>query len=350
MTRGFRDRDFLETKEGFFFCVVDGIHPSDRVIAYLKYIPDRDGKWGRDARRFKRVLRNYTIPNLSETLSFLEQEYPEYLFYSKPFQVRMSGVPAGRIQRHLLPEVRLQNLLKGNALDSLEEKLVSLVELLSQRSGVKKKAFGVTGSILLNIHQTQFSDLDLLIYGRRNSLQVKRTLLSMHEETPSKVRKLSGDQKADWCKSKVELYSLTCEEAIQFFRRKWNRGIFQSTLFSVHPVLVESEHLEKYGNRRFTPLGFAEITAQVSSNTEAMFLPSTYKVEHVRILKGPKVKDLTELCSYQGIYSDLLEVGEQLEAWGKLENVIDRRNGKVYHRLLIGGPEAGGRDYVKPVD
>ncbi len=349
MPRGFRDRDYIETRESLFFCVVGGLHPKSRVISYLKYLPHHSGKWGRNGRRFKRVLKNYTIPALTDTLTLLENEYPDYLFYSAPFKIKMSGVPVGSIRQHYLPETRLQDLLREKKLGILEEKLVSLIELLSQGSGVEKEAFGVTGSILLGIHQTQFSDLDVLVYGRKSSLRVKRTLLSMFDDNSSEVGRLSGQSLIDWCKSKVTLYPMNHQEARELYRRKWNRGLFQSTLFSVHPVLTDSEQLEQYGDRWFNPLGSAIIEAEVSSTSEALFLPSIYEVNNVRILEGLKVEDLREVCSYEGIYSDILEVDEKLIAKGKLEHVRDRRDGREYHRLLIGGPESRGMNYVKPV-
>ncbi len=349
MERRFRDRDFIETGEGFFFCVVGGIHPRDRVIAYLKYIPDQAGKWGRGKRRFKRVLRNYTIPALSETLAFLREKHPEYLFFSRPFHVRMSSVPLPRIGRRFLPEVRLQNLLQSSELDNLEEKLITLVELLCQKSGVRESYFGATGSILLDIHQTAFSDLDILVYGRRNALLVKRALLSMYEDSSSRISRFSSDRLVDWCRGKVGLYPLSYDEAKALLTRRWNRGLFQSTMFSVHPVLMESEQTERYGDRWFKPLGLLKIEAKVLSNTEAMFLPSAYEVSDVRILEGPKVEDLREVCSYQGIYSDILEPEERFVAKGKIEHVKDRRTDEEYYRLLVGGPEAKGEDYIKPL-
>lgn len=349
MARGFRDRDFLETQEGFFFCVVDGIHPNDRVIAYLKYVPDDSGKWGRDERRFKRVLKNYTIPALSETLTFLRKNRPGYLFASKPFGVQMSGIPHQEIRSHFLPEARLQYLFKSSELDCLEERLIALLEILVQRSGVKKREFGVTGSILLDIHQTRFSDLDILVYGTQSSVQVKRTLLSLYDDVSSGVSKLSNRHLEEWCRSKVGLYPLSYQEAAQLYKRRWNRGLFQSTMFSVHPVLVESELSGDYGDLWYKSLGFATIKARITSNQEAMFLPSIYEIDDVQILEGILVDNLREVCSYQGIYSDLFAVGERMVAKGKIEYVEDRRNGQEYHRLLIGGPEAGGRDYIKPI-
>src|SRR5947199_7270211 len=44
-TRRPKDRDFVETREGFFFCLVGYVHPPDRYLAYLKYTPAAAGKW-----------------------------------------------------------------------------------------------------------------------------------------------------------------------------------------------------------------------------------------------------------------------------------------------------------------
>ena len=48
--RLFRDRDYVETVEGLFFTAVGNVHPPSHVIAYLKYVPNPDGKWGREKR------------------------------------------------------------------------------------------------------------------------------------------------------------------------------------------------------------------------------------------------------------------------------------------------------------
>ena len=39
-----KDRDFVETAEGFFFCLVGYLHPPDRYTAYLKYTPAESGR------------------------------------------------------------------------------------------------------------------------------------------------------------------------------------------------------------------------------------------------------------------------------------------------------------------
>jgi len=49
-----KDKDFVETKECLFFCVVGYLHPPDAFTAYLKYRPEAGGRWQRAARSFHR--------------------------------------------------------------------------------------------------------------------------------------------------------------------------------------------------------------------------------------------------------------------------------------------------------
>lgn len=343
--RGFRDRDFLQTEEGFF-CVVGSVHPRDRAISYLKYVPDPSGKWGRGKDRFKRVLPHYTILDLLETLKFLER-YPEYLYDSAVLGIRMSAVPLNRILCHLRPEEKLSQLMRTEKLDALQRKVVDLANLISDESGVSTKYLGVTGSLLLNIHR-DFSDIDLTVYGSKNSGTVKETLVRIYEEGESSISRFDERRTQEWCLDKVRMFPLTYEEAQRIFRRRWSRGLFHETMFSVHPVKLEEEATERYGDRTFKPQGMVKIEAKVLDASEAEFLPSVYKVGDVEVLEGQAVSDICEVASYEGFYSGVAGNSEKIAVYGKLESVIDERVKKEYHRVLVGSQEAKGTDYIKP--
>jgi len=345
LMRGYRDRDYLRTVEDYYFCVVGSVHPEDRVIAYLKYVPDSSGKWGSGGRRFRRALRYYTMRHLLRTLNFLEN-CPEYLFDSDVLGVSMSAVPLQRVSSHLMPEEKVSQLLRLEKPDPLQLKVVELVNSLSDWSGVPVKNFGVTGSVLLDIHQ-DFSDIDILVYGRKNSESVKEVLKQVYSEGGSSVQRFDDERTREWCLSKVRMYPLTYEEALRIFKRRWSRGLFRETMFSVHAVKLEEEVAEKFGDRTFKPEGTVKIEATVSDASEAEFLPAIYGVEDVEILEGQKVIDIVEVASYEGLYGGLAEEGERIVAYGKLEEVTDGRVGQRYHRVLVGSKEVEGKDYVK---
>ncbi|MEM2495179.1 MAG: hypothetical protein QXQ27_07630, partial [Nitrososphaerota archaeon] len=61
MQRSFRDKDFIEDTNGMFFCVIGNVHPQNRVISYLKYVPKIEGevtriKWSKEGKVYNRVL------------------------------------------------------------------------------------------------------------------------------------------------------------------------------------------------------------------------------------------------------------------------------------------------------
>ena len=345
--RRFRDRDFLQTKEGLLFCVVGPLHPPDRVISYLKYIPSRLGVWGRGEKRFRRVMRSYTIPNLLETFSFLERNYPQYLFHSSFYNITLTSVPQKSIAEHYRPEEKLAQLLRNSRLDSLQKKLIRFTSFLTETSNIPHELLGVTGSILLDIHQPEFSDMDITVYGLKNSLAVKNALIKDYASSGSSVKRLEGEALKDWCARNAQRYPLTPDEASEIYDRKWNLGRFEGTLFSVHPVRLEREVAEEYGEKTYYPVGHATIRAVVHDNTDYLFLPSVYRIREVKIVEGPDVTGVLELVSYESLYDSLAEVGESIVVRGKLEHVVNNKTSREHYRILVGSPEGKGMEYIK---
>jgi len=53
---------------------------------------------------------------------------------------------------------------------------------------------------------------------------------------------------------------------------------------------------------------------------------------------------LREIVSYEGLFRDVVDDGQEIEARGKLESVSDR-----YYRLVVGTTMLQGRGYIKPI-
>ncbi len=344
--RGFRDRDFLSSKEGFFFCVVGPHHPDDRVISYLKYLPDPSGAWRKGRNRFRRVMQVYTIPNLLETFNLLKNAYPEYLFFSQFYNITMTAVPRERILKHFRPEKKLVELFRKPRLDPLQGKVTRLVSLLSRLSNVATQDFGVTGSVLLSIHNPDFSDMDITVYGAANSYAVKDALNEASLSAHSGIRRFGKERLEEWYVSKTLNHPLTPSEARRVYKRKWNIGVFEDTLFSVHPTKLEEELTEKYGDKTYRPVKTVTVRAVVSDSRDSVFLPAVYRVADI---EGKVGVDIGEVVSYEGLYDSLAEKDEEIEVRGKLEHVIDNRTGREYSRVVVGSPEGRGREYIKPV-
>lgn len=345
--RPFRDRDYVQTVEGLFFTVVGNIHPKHRAFAYLKYMPSPHGKWGRRGEFFVRAMPYYTIPSLIETIDILKLRYPHYMLKCPVFNIEMSSIPMEYVKAHYLPEVKLSELSRSFDADALQSKAMELVEALSKESNVPKGFFGLTGSILIDIHRAEFSDIDLVVYGRENSLRVKEALKTLYKDERSGFKRFDGRMLKEWCERESKLFPLTYDEAMEIYARKWGRGVFNGTMFSVHPVKMEGEVDEAYGDKVYMPKGFIEARAKVVEDSESMFTPSIYKVDNVVVEAGLKVKDIREVASYEGIYCNLAKVGEEVKVRGKLELIVDKKRGEEYYRILVGSLEARGYDYIK---
>ncbi|MDI6806404.1 MAG: hypothetical protein QMD14_01145 [Candidatus Aenigmarchaeota archaeon] len=346
-TRKFRDRDYLETKEGFFFTVIGNVHPSDRVLAYLKYIQSDSGKWGKDM-KYKRALTGYNIPNLVKTFNFLTRNFPHYIFHSDIFNITLSVVPLNYIEKHYKPEEKLNQLLASSELDELQRKAMELVGFLSDKSGISLKNFGITGSILIDIHRIEFSDIDLIVYGKENSIIVKDFLRAALNEKEV-LRRLSGKNFSTWIEDRSKLFPVTKKEARAIFQKKWNVGEFKDTKFSIQPVKTEKEVKEKYGDKVYYPIGLVKAKARVVDASDSMFMPAIYTVDEVKIIKGKVTPNIKEVVSYEGFYGEIAKAGEQILVMGKLEEVVEKKTLESYHQILIGSQEARGKDYIKPL-
>ncbi len=348
MREAFLDRDFIETEDGFLFCVIGNVHPPDKVISYLKYIPTREEtKWKGGDEFFDRILPFYSAVGISMTRKVIEENHPHYLVWDDVLGIEMIEVPRSDIKKHLLPEQRIEEIL-SNQLDELERETAELVTILSEESGVPTSAFGVTGSILLKIHNPIYSDIDLIVYGKDNSFKVRDSIKRLIEESTQFYRP-SGKVLEEWARELIEVQPLSLKEAmILRGKDKWDRLFFKERQFSMHPVLREDETAERYGDRIYKGEGLVEIRAKVKNNEYSLFMPAVYEVEEVQILNGPAVDDIREVTSFESIYSDIADKGEWIRVFGKLEKVFDRRVGREYHRVVVGTFEASGRDYIKP--
>jgi predicted nucleotidyltransferase len=343
------DRDFLQTNEGFFFCVIGVLHPPDRIISYIKYIPSDSSIWGRGEKRFSRILKNYTIPNLLDTFKYLEGKHPHYMYHSPVDNITLTAVPTRYILNHFKPEKKLAQLQKISKPDSLQQRLLRLTSFLEEISGVPGKYFGVTGSLLLDIHQPKFSDLDIIVYGVNNSWLLQKSL-SENLDCEIPMNRLKGIALKEWCKKKAEKHPLSLTEASKIYERKWNLGLFENKWVSIHPVKLKSDISREYGELIYYPCGHVTIQAIIHDNTDSLFLPSLYKIKEVKVLEGPQFGNITELVAYESLYDSIANKGESIQARGKLERVTENGKNVEHYRVLVGSVEGEGTEYIKLMD
>jgi predicted nucleotidyltransferase len=348
VNRSFRDRDYLLTPDDLFFTVIGNVHPKDRVLAYLKYLPDPRGKWGKAGKSYARSIRYYSAANIMETVGFLRKTYPQYVYSYKPLQIEFSSVPHERIAEHFRPEERLQEIRHAKRLDKLEKKTIGLASFLSEHSGVPMGRLGVTGSILISVH-TSFSDIDLTVYGRRESLRIRELLLSLYKKGNNQIRRFSGSILSKWCKEQLSVHPITIKDARNIYSRIWNRAVYKDTLFSIHPVKTEHEVTEQFGEEFYEPVGVVEIRAKVVDAADSCFLPGTYFVTDVRFESGPQFGNVERVVTYEGLYGDIAGEGDVIFVRGKLEKVFDASRRLKYSRVLAGSSEPRASHLIRVI-
>ncbi|NVM28235.1 MAG: hypothetical protein HWN65_05295 [Candidatus Helarchaeota archaeon] len=339
------DRDFIQTIEDFFFCVIGYVHPPNWIISYLKYVPSDSGKWKYGDQGLKRMLPHYSAQAVINTFQFLEKDYPQYLFKDSYSDVVFSAVPLKFIKQFYSTQQKLKEISMSANLDPLQEKLKNLVTTLSKHAGVSLDAFGVTGSILLDIHNPDFSDLDITVHGKENSSKLRRTMKNIFEKGHPNLLPLNEIEAERWQKDKSERFGMSRDDAAELFKRKWNMGMFRDTRFSIHPIRNPEEIDEKYGDKTFVRKGQIEIQAKLK-DSEALFLPAKFEISDVDILNGENVENIREIISYEGLFDAAVEEGEKVKAKGELELVINNINGKQHYQIVIGSKAGRLGEYI----
>ncbi|MCJ7633476.1 hypothetical protein MUP77_13955 [Candidatus Bathyarchaeota archaeon] len=315
------------------------------MIAYLKYVPSEDGKWGQNLRRFRRTMESYSVIQVLNNIEMLKTQYPRYVFKSKVMKIQMSAVPHRDIVHHYRPTTALSEIFNSCTGDELEQDVVDFINKLSQESDVDHRNFGVTGSILTGIHNVSFSDMDITVYGLKNSIKVKNSLLQEYGRKTSTINFPQGAIHGRMVRRWAQHYNLPLDEARWFARRKWNRGFFRGRAFSLHPVRSSEEVNEKYGDKAYFPGRIVEGMANIVDAEGSVFLPCVYSLDNVDVDCSTFVN---EIVSYDDFYSGVFQVGDTINFRGKLEKVVVKRSGNVTWRVLIGSPEARGFDYIRP--
>jgi len=189
----------------------------------------------------------------------LQKTYPQYVFSSQILNITFSAVPFTKIARYYMPEERLNELLDSKHRDLLQEKAVELALTISDESGVSVDDLGITGSILIDIHNVRFSDIDLTVYGHLHSRRVKETLLRLYDQNRF-LRRLEDRNLIKWCREQMSAHHLTMKEARNLYSKKWNKGMFKDTVFSMHPIRTDGDTWEQYGDEVYVPRGLVHGT------------------------------------------------------------------------------------------
>jgi len=323
-----REGELLETTDNILFGVKGLVHPSNRVVAFLRYVPDSNGDRERDGMKYRKVYA------LSERYALLEQAFPQYLVYDPVFNEHLCEVPLEAVKQHHQPTHRLRDLRYKDALDEVERTALRFMELLKENAEVPWSKLGISGSILVRLH-TPTSDVDPIVYGSEICRKVYSTLRQMLEDRKSLLKPYSLEELKELFDFRSKDTITSFEDFVRTDSRKALQGKFMGRDYFVRFVKDWNEVEEQYGTILYKPVSYAKIKAKIVDDSEAIFTPCCYKIENVEILEGPHVEPIEEIVSFRGRFCGQAKSGEVVIAQGKVER-LQREEDREHFRLLLG--------------
>jgi predicted nucleotidyltransferase len=324
-----REGDFVETSENLIFDVKGLVHPPGRIIAFIRYFPDEKGQRKKDGEAYGKVY------SFSERYNLLKSRFPKYVVYDPVFDETVCEILETDIRKRYDPIEKLSQLRTSENSDLLEEKAVHLVEKLKEQSNIPWNAFGISGSILVGLHETE-SDIDPIVYGSDNCRRVYSDLRELLKEAGSRFKPYNVDELKGLFGFRSKDTVMSFKEFVRTESKKVFQGKFAGTDYFVRFVKDWNEIHDKYGDIQYRNVGYAKVKAVVADDSESIFTPCTYVLEEATVLDGPKHAQIKEIASFRRRFCDQARNGDEIVAQGKVEKVTNMQENREYLRLLIG--------------
>ena len=316
-------------------------HPKDFVIAKPKYIPrhkiDCSGFQernihGSDVRRFDYWAVDQD--RLKDYINDFRKAYPEYV-YDSPLHGRwFMGVPRKKISKLPDPKEGVSRILamKESELDEYMKRAQAFINILVD-GGLKPSEIGVTNSTLLGTYTYGRSDIDVIVYGKKNYWKYRGII--QQTKHPLMRWRTIDEWKKYFATYNAGLY-ITEEEFIRHASRKFSDGLFGETVVSVFGVENPDEVSVKWGEEKYTPMGMATVKGKVKEDFNGVARPGYYEIEGSKVIKGPDVK-VEKIVTYARDFMLQAFKGENVVAAGVLEKADPLSgNGKINYRIVVG--------------
>lgn len=338
----FRDRDAPVTPEGLIFRTYGYSHPADSCFCDLEYAPETayktdDPRAVRDGGS-KRYYKFY----FDGGLRFVRERYPQFQLLHRPLNQLLVGVEKGQLARVVRPDSQLQELTRADG-DPLMEALKGVLNRVLDASNLRLRDFGVFGSLAHRFHNPLYSDIDLIIYGKRELRELRTALARLYDE--GILRNEFEDWTSDGPPAHWNFTHYSKEEYGLHQRRKMIYAIYASEELG-RTVKVEFEPVRRWGEieneygatMRIESLGRVEAVVEVLSDEEAGFMPSIYPVELGEIDRDIDPRDLGRVVSYVEEFRLQVEAGENALVRGNLE-LVETSDGQFYQIVLSYGAD-----------
>jgi predicted nucleotidyltransferase len=328
-----RDRDAIVTEEGLVFRVFGYSHPSDAYSCDAEYAPAAVFRSG-NPKAFRNQGQDIFYKFYEdEGWKFVEDSFPQYMILHEMLQKKVVGVNHRAISEARKPEKRLGKLIQTEPRDNLLAAMRNVLDIAIDECGLSVENFGVFGSLLHGFYHPEFSDIDLIVYGKGNVARLRKTLQELYETKSSLLR--NEFETDESIKGKVwRFQNFTPQEFLWHQRRKIVYSLFDSKE-SGRTIKTEFEpvkgwkeiHNEYSPATRILQRGWVKMLARVSDDDDAPFIPSIYHIEPLKILEGGgQAQQVERIISYMEEFRMQAFRDETIYVEGNLEEVIGNKD------------------------
>ena len=304
----YQAKDFIQTRQGLLFAVVDYSLERNKVLCFLRYVC-LNGLW-------RKV-------NTDEANTLLKAQHPDFLHYSERLDAHLHAVSESLITQHYQPKSVLNQLLRQDADDAAIQDLQGLCGLL-QTHHLELNYFGVTGSILVGM-QNHASDMDLVCYDRDTFHQARHIIQALIAKNQCQM--LNQD---DWLNTyQRRACDFALDDYIWHEQRKYNKALFNQRKFDLS-LLAPTEH---HNLRQFQKAGFVRIQADVIDDSLGFDYPAQFGISH---------PDIKSVVCFTATYTGQAKVGERITVAGQLE--IDDQG---QQRIVVGSSREAIGEYIR---
>jgi predicted nucleotidyltransferase len=324
---------FVVTDDDLIFEVKGVIHPRDRIIAYLRYVPDMHGN-----RRSGVGTPYRKIYNLKARELFLGDHAPQYIWYDKVMGRSLQAVPQDHIAYVLNPVDGLRHLrdIKHHVNDT-QRAICDMSESIVEMCGISWTDIGVTGSHLCGL-DTPESDIDLVVYGTEAGKRVYKGIQTCFSSLAD-FQRYSGETLNRHVNIRWSGHNQHKSALLSIEARKLLQGTFRGVDFFIRIVKRPHEMGHQYGETMFRGCGTVTTVCQILDDSEAFYTPCYYRVV------SKEIADLQTVTSYRGRFTEHGKIGMTMEVCGRLEVVNTQSQGE--YKQIVLGEDIG--DYMIPV-
>jgi predicted nucleotidyltransferase len=322
------DHYYVRLKNNCLGVIVGNMHSLSYYIGYVKYCLSRKGLWRNSLGSYERVLKKYSARDVYMVTSWRT--------YIPCYDSIIPIIPSSMISKVYDPLSRGMEIITSPK-DQLEKTTAELLYLLSRDLG--RLSIGVTGSLLPRIHNPRISDIDLVVYGWRDSLSIIEYVIENKDLFPG----FPDAVFEDWIRRNASATGLSFNDVKMLYRR-WRRGVFGDRMYSIifnDGVFRSIDNCDKWRS-----VGYAILLADLSGGLEALNYPSKSLFNNYKVLKtniDSISSEIEYVLSFEALYiGQLFDGGKVL-----INGLLQYNDLEDYYRVVVGVREYNG--YIKPI-